>query len=54
MNAKPKKVNHCTICGQPIGREGIVNKTKSGTIWMHLECFRAEQRDLKAERGAKA
>lgn len=54
MSNKPKKVNHCAICGAPIGKEGIISRTKHGTIWMHLECFKAEQDELKAEKEGKA
>ena len=53
MSDNPKKVKLCTLCGQPMGKEGIATKTKQGVIYMHLECFKAEQDALKTEKEDK-
>lgn len=49
MSNTPKRIKICTICGKPIQAGELHTKTGRG-IYVHRDCFLAEQAELKAEK----
>ncbi len=49
MSNQPKKAKICTICCKPIQAKEASARSGRG-VWVHLDCFQAEQRELKAEK----